>query len=75
MAVLSRWLPGDELTLYDEFSGAGGSTQGAAAVPGVRPVFAANHDEVAIASHAANFPGVEPPSTSQTRPLLLRHDG
>ncbi|MFF5265385.1 DNA cytosine methyltransferase [Actinomadura viridis] len=45
--------------LYDEFSGAGGSTQGAAAVPGVVPVFAANHDDTAIASHAANFPEVE----------------
>ncbi|WP_433467019.1 DNA cytosine methyltransferase [Spirillospora sp. CA-128828] len=59
MSFFTRWTPGDELTLYDEFSGAGGSTQGAAAVPGVRPVFVANHDDTAIASHAANFPGVE----------------
>ncbi|GAA2159909.1 DNA cytosine methyltransferase [Actinomadura napierensis] len=59
MALFTRWAPGDELSLYDEFSGAGGSTQGAAAVPGVRPIFVANHDDTAIASHAANFPDVE----------------
>ncbi|MFG2245501.1 DNA methyltransferase [Spirillospora sp. NPDC048823] len=59
MAMFTRWMPGDELTLYDEFSGAGGSTQGAAVVPGVRPIFVANHDDTAIASHAANFPDVE----------------
>lgn len=47
------------LTLYDEFSGAGGSTQGAAVVPGVEPIFAANHNELAIRSHAANFPNVD----------------
>ncbi|TDB87279.1 DNA cytosine methyltransferase [Actinomadura sp. KC216] len=59
MAFFSRWTPGDELSLYDEFSGAGGSTKGAAVVPGVRPIFVANHDDTAIASHAANFPDVE----------------
>lgn len=47
------------LTLYDEFAGAGGSSQGAAAVPGVEPIFAANHNKIAIASHAENFPHVE----------------
>jgi DNA (cytosine-5)-methyltransferase 1 len=45
-----------ELRLHDWFCGAGGSTQGAAAVPGVRPAHAANHWERAIESHAANFP-------------------
>jgi len=47
------------LSLYDEFAGAGGSTQGAASVPGVRPIFAANHNRQAVESHSANFPGVE----------------
>lgn len=51
-------LDGD-ITLYDEFAGAGGSTQGAAAVPGVRPILAANHWERAVETHAANFPTVE----------------
>jgi len=44
------------LTLYDEFAGCGGSSQGAASVPGVELILAANHDKWAIDSHAANFP-------------------
>lgn len=48
-----------ELRLVDWFCGAGGSTQGAAQVPGVRPVLAANHDKLAIESHATNFPDTE----------------
>lgn len=48
-----------ELRLVDWFCGAGGSTQGAAQVPGVRPVLAANHDKIAIESHATNFPDTE----------------
>ncbi|HEY9370853.1 DNA cytosine methyltransferase, partial [Streptomyces sp.] len=44
------------LTLMDWFCGAGGSSQGAHAVPGVRVTLAANHWERAIESHAANFP-------------------
>ena len=47
------------LRLVDWFCGAGGSTQGAALVPGVRPILAANHDQLAIDSHATNFPTVE----------------
>lgn len=47
------------LSLYDEFAGAGGSTQGAASVPGVEPVLAANHNALAIQSHARNFPDVD----------------
>jgi DNA (cytosine-5)-methyltransferase 1 len=46
-------------TLYDEFAGCGGLTQGAATVPGVEPAVAANHDPVSVASHQANFPGVK----------------
>src|SRR5690606_28832468 len=46
----------DELTLMDWFCGAGGSSQGVHAVPGVRVERAANHWKLAIESHAANFP-------------------
>lgn len=46
-------------TLVDFFCGAGGSSQGAVAVPGVSARLAANHWERAIESHAANFPGTE----------------
>ena len=49
----------DDLTYLDEFCGAGGSTDGAAQVPGLTPVFAANHDAQAIRVHAANYPGVD----------------
>jgi DNA (cytosine-5)-methyltransferase 1 len=49
----------DALTVMDWFCGAGGSSQGAHAVPGVRVERAANHWERAIESHAANFPGVD----------------
>lgn len=44
------------LTLIDFFCGAGGSSQGAAAVPDVAVRLAANHWDLAIESHAANFP-------------------
>lgn len=49
----------DELTYLDEFCGMGGSTAGAINVPCLVPVFAANHNEQAIATHRANHPGVE----------------
>ncbi|MFG2826059.1 DNA cytosine methyltransferase [Streptomyces sp. NPDC048434] len=45
-----------ELSVMDWFCGAGGSSQGAHAVPGVRVERAANHWVRAIESHAANFP-------------------
>ena len=50
---------GGALRLADWFCGAGGSTQGAASVPGVEPIMAANHDALAIESHASNFPDVD----------------
>ncbi|GAA0453860.1 DNA cytosine methyltransferase [Streptomyces sp. NPDC046215] len=49
----------DALTVMDWFCGAGGSSQGAHAVPGVRVERAANHWARAIESHAANFPEVD----------------
>ncbi|MCO6011451.1 DNA cytosine methyltransferase [Actinoallomurus purpureus] len=47
------------LSLMDWFCGAGGSSQGAHAVPGVEVTRAANHWERAIESHAANFPDTD----------------
>lgn len=47
------------LTLMDWFCGAGGSSQGAHAVPGVQVTRAANHWAPAIRTHAANFPAVD----------------
>ncbi|MFR9753919.1 DNA cytosine methyltransferase [Nocardia sp. 004] len=40
----------------DWFCGAGGSTQGASTVPGVRVTRAANHWDKAIETHATNYP-------------------
>lgn len=48
-----------DLRLNDWFCGAGGSTQGIATIPGVRPIHAANHWARAIESHAVNFPDVD----------------
>lgn len=50
---------GDVLRVTDWFAGAGGATQGCVAVPGVLPVLAANHDQLAIETHSTNFPNVE----------------
>jgi DNA (cytosine-5)-methyltransferase 1 len=44
------------LTITDLFCGAGGSALGAAAVPGIDLRMAANHWQLAVDSHAANFP-------------------
>ncbi|MEK6342886.1 MAG: DNA cytosine methyltransferase [Curtobacterium sp.] len=43
-----------ELTLTDLFCGAGGSSSGAANVPGVRVRMAANHWDIAISTHQTN---------------------
>jgi DNA (cytosine-5)-methyltransferase 1 len=45
-----------ELDLMDWFCGAGGSSQGADAVPGVAVRRVANHWDAAIETHALNFP-------------------
>lgn len=44
------------LSLYDEFAGWGGSSQGASAVPGVQLILAANHSQIAVDVHSLNFP-------------------
>ncbi|WP_030236827.1 DNA cytosine methyltransferase [Streptomyces sp. NRRL S-350] len=54
----TKWADQNELTVQDWFSGAGGSSQGMHAVPGLRVARAANHWKQAIDSHEANFPGV-----------------
>jgi DNA (cytosine-5)-methyltransferase 1 len=46
-------------TVLDEFSGAGGGSQGIEGVEGAEVVVAANHDKMSIASHQANFPTVK----------------
>lgn len=43
------------LTMMDWFCGAGGSSQGAHTVPGVEVALAANHWDIALATHAENF--------------------
>lgn len=43
-------------TIYDEFAGWGGSSQGMTAVPGTELMLAANHDQLAVEVHALNFP-------------------
>ncbi|RPK58082.1 C-5 cytosine-specific DNA methylase [Streptomyces sp. ADI96-15] len=50
---------GSELTVMSWFCGAGGDTQGADAVPNVRVTRAANHWDVALATHAWNNPHCE----------------
>ncbi|MEU3497593.1 DNA cytosine methyltransferase [Kitasatospora cineracea] len=47
------------LKVLDEFAGAGGMSQGADAVPGAELIFAANHDQLCVDTHSANFPNVE----------------
>lgn len=47
------------LTMTDLFCGAGGSSQGAVQVPGVELRLAANHWQLAVESHAVNFPDAD----------------
>ena len=47
------------LTATDLFCGAGGEGQGGAAIPWLQWVYAANHWEKAIETHAQNFPDVK----------------
>jgi DNA (cytosine-5)-methyltransferase 1 len=47
------------LTLTDLFCGAGGSSLGAHAVPGIELRLAANHWQLAIETHAGNFPDAD----------------
>ncbi|MEU0181442.1 DNA cytosine methyltransferase [Streptomyces sp. NPDC006207] len=49
---------GEFLSVQDWFCGAGGSSQAAEKVPGLKVTRAANHWKRAIESHQRNFPGV-----------------
>ncbi|WP_158886148.1 DNA cytosine methyltransferase [Amycolatopsis anabasis] len=46
------------LTATDLFCGAGGEAQGGAVYPWLETIYAANHWEQAIETHAANFPNI-----------------
>lgn len=45
-----------DITITDQFCGAGGSSLGASSVPGVRVRMALNHWKLAIETHNTNFP-------------------
>lgn len=61
------------LTLTDLFCGAGGSSTGAAQVPGIDVAVAVNHWPAAVAVHAANHPDAEHRTAdiSQLSPAML----
>lgn len=63
------------LTIVDFFCGAGGSSTGAALVPGVELVVAANHWDRAIETHARNHPEADhiQADISQYEPSLVPH--
>ena len=56
-AALPRF--GGELTVTDQFAGAGGSSTGMVAIPGVRIKIAANHWQLACDVHNANHPDTD----------------
>lgn len=63
------------ITLTDMFCGAGGSSTGAIAVPGVQVQTAMNHWKLAIETHNTNHPGTDHvlADISQTDPRYVRH--
>jgi DNA (cytosine-5)-methyltransferase 1 len=61
------------LTVADYFCGAGGSSTGMHQVPGVRVVMASNHWDLAVATHAENFPDADHDREDITRIDPRRH--
>ena len=61
------------LTVADYFCGAGGSSTGMHQVPGVRVVLASNHWQLAVDTHAANFPDADHDREDITRIDPRRH--
>ncbi len=63
-----------ELTMTDHFCGAGGSSSGAAMVPGVEVTEAANHWQLAVDTHNTNHPNTNHicADLSQIHPALFR---
>lgn len=47
------------LTSYSEFCGYGGDSQGFEAIDGVETILAANHAQIAVETHALNFPNAD----------------
>jgi len=50
-------MKGDHEIIVDLFAGGGGASEGIRMATGRAPDVAVNHDIVAIAMHAANYPG------------------
>lgn len=50
---------GQDITVSDYFCGAGGSSTGAIAIPGVRVAMAVNHWDLAIETHNTNHPDTD----------------
>ncbi|MFI7598421.1 DNA cytosine methyltransferase [Actinoplanes sp. NPDC049681] len=61
------------LTVADYFCGAGGSSTGMHQVPGVRVRIASNHWQLAVDTHAANFPDADHDREDITRIDPRRH--
>lgn len=47
------------ITFGDLFAGGGGVTTGALSIPGIKVLWALNHDEISIKTHALNHPGTK----------------
>lgn len=61
------------IILIDLFCGAGGLTEGASQVPGVRVVACVNHDAIAIESHRFNHPDVIHFTEDVRNPEVIAH--
>lgn len=46
----------NDITMFEEFAGLGGTAYGASCVPWINVTDAANHKEAAVRAHSANFP-------------------
>jgi len=51
-----NYIPKQDITFGDLFAGGGGVTTGALSIPGVKVLWALNHDAVSIATHEKNHP-------------------
>lgn len=51
-----NYIPKSDITFGDLFAGGGGVTTGALSLPGVKVLWALNHDPVSIATHEKNHP-------------------
>jgi len=51
-----NYIPKSDITFGDLFAGGGGVTTGALSLPGVKVLWALNHDPISIATHEKNHP-------------------